>query len=165
MDKIYQSLQTRNILHFFVENCNIFPAHKVTNKNILEYTNIFQNMPKLLGETIENLLRQDLGIPTDEMRLNLAMVKLEITHHTGLEAYIAGYLTRLLSVITFSLTENYEESHELGKASWEEMKEYLPSTITTNMLAESYVWLIPVSVVSTQALESFVQGLLLLGDL
>ena len=122
MDEIYQSLNTGNIPHFFVENCNIFPVHKVTDKNILEYSTIFQNMPKLLRETVENLLRQDLGIPSGEMTLNLAMVKLERIHHTGLEAYIAGYLTRLLSVITFSLTENYEESHELGKASWEEMK-------------------------------------------
>ena len=106
MDEIYQSLNTSNIPHFFVENCNIFPVHKVTDKNILEYSTIFQNMPKLLGETIENLLHQDLGIPSGEMTLNLAMVKLERIHHTGLEAYIAGYLTRLLSVITFSLTEN-----------------------------------------------------------
>ena len=122
MDEIYQALNAANIPHFFVENCNIFPVHKVTDENVLEYTTVFQNMPQQLQETLESLLRQDLGIPSNEMGLNLAMVKLEDVHQTGLEAYIAGYLTRLLSVITFSMTENYAESRQLGEASWEEMK-------------------------------------------
>ena len=122
MSEIFQALSTANIPHFFVENCNIFPAHKVTDQNLLECMSVFQNLPKRLEETVEMLLRQDLSILHGEMFLHLAAIKLQEVHETGLDAYISGYLTRLLSVITFSITENYTVSSQLGEESVDEMK-------------------------------------------
>lgn len=52
----------------------------------------------------------------------MAAENLRELHEIGPGAYIAGYLTRLLSVITFSLTENYTKSRQLGEESFEEMK-------------------------------------------
>ena len=63
MNEIGQTLRTANIPHFFVEDCNIFPVHKVTEQNVLEYTTIFQNLPKRLEENVGMLLSQDLNIP------------------------------------------------------------------------------------------------------
>lgn len=122
MKDVYQALNDANIPHFFVEKCNIFPVHKVTDENVLEYVTIFQNMPYRLQMILENLLQKDLGIPTSEKWLNVAMVKLKSIRQTGLEVYIDGYLTRLLSVITFSVTENFAQSRQQGEASWEEME-------------------------------------------
>ena len=122
MSEIHQTLRTANIPHFFVENCNIFPAHKITEQNLLEYMIVFQNLPKRLNESVGMLLRQDLSIPHGEMCLDLAAIKLQEVHVTGLDAYISGYLTRLLSVITFSITENYAVSSQMGEESVKEMK-------------------------------------------
>ena len=122
MSEIRQTLRTSNIPHFFVENCNIFPVHKVTEQNVLEYTTIFQNLPQRLKENVGMLLSQDLNIPHSEMCLNLSAIKLQDVHKTRLDAYISGYLTRLLSVITFSITENYTVSCQMGEDSVKEMK-------------------------------------------
>ncbi|PFX13740.1 Protein MB21D2 [Stylophora pistillata] len=122
MEDVYQALNDANIPHFFVENCNIFPVHKITDENVLEYAKIFQNIPCRLQVILGNLLRQDLGVPSSERWLSLAMVKLKSSRQTRLEAYIDGYLTRLLSVITFSLTENFMQTRQQGEASWEEME-------------------------------------------
>ena len=122
MSEIRQTLRIANIPHFFLENCNIFPVHKVTEQNVLEYATIFQNLPKRLDENVGMLLSQDLNIPPNEMYLNLSAIKLQEVHKTRLDAYISGYLTRLLSVITFSITENYAVSSQMGKESVKEMK-------------------------------------------
>ena len=121
MNEIRQALHTAHIPHYFVENCNIFPVHKVTDQKVLEYMTVFQNLPSQLEEVVGWLLRQDLGISSGETWLNEAVVRLQDVHETVVDAYISGYLTRLLSVITFSLTENYTKSSELGKESLEEM--------------------------------------------
>ena len=122
MNEIGQILRTANIPHFFIENCNIFPVHKVREQNVLEYITIFQTLPKRLKENIGVLLSQDLDIPPSEMCLNLSAIKLQEVHKTRLDAYISGYLTRLLSVITFSISENYALSSQMGEESVKEIK-------------------------------------------
>lgn len=122
MEEIRLALHDGNIPHFFVEDCNIFPIHKASDQNVLDCINVFQNLPVKLEESVGMLLRQDLNSPAEEVWTNVALLKLRELHEIGPGAYIAGYLTRLLSVITFSLTENYVKSRELGEESFEEMK-------------------------------------------
>ena len=85
-------------------------------------TSVFTKLPKRLEEILGQLLRQDLGNSFSERWLVEAVGKLQQDHETDLNAYISGYLTRLLSVITFSLTENYSKSSQLGDESWKEIQ-------------------------------------------
>lgn len=122
MEEIRLALHDKNIPHFFVEDCNIFPIHKATDQNVLEYMTVFQNLPEKLRESVGMLLRQDLNSPLGKIWPDVALSNLQELHEIGPGAYIAGYLTRLLSVITFSLSENYAKSRQLGEESFEEMK-------------------------------------------
>lgn len=63
MEEIRLALCDGNIPHFFVDDCNIFPIHKATDQNILEYMNVFQHLPEKLEESVGTLLRQDLNSP------------------------------------------------------------------------------------------------------
>ena len=56
------------------------------------------------------------------MYLNLSAIKWQEVHKSRLDTYISGYLTRLLSVITFSITENDAVSSQMGEESVKEMK-------------------------------------------
>ncbi|XP_068676094.1 cyclic GMP-AMP synthase-like receptor 2 [Montipora foliosa] len=122
MEEIRRALRATNIPHFFVQNCNIFPVHKVSDQNMHNCMSVFTKLPKRLEKILGQLLRQDLGISFSERWLAEAVVKLQQDHETDLNAYISGYLTRLLSVVTFSLTENYSKSSQLGDESWKEIQ-------------------------------------------
>ena len=123
VEAVNKAIDNTYIPHFFIEKCNIFPKHKATDENVAQSKSIINDMGQLLPVIIENLLKRDLCVLRKgaETWCDSALVTLKAKRQIGLEAYIDGYLTRLLSVITFSLTENFMQSHQQGKASWEEM--------------------------------------------
>ncbi len=117
MVSIRSAVHAQNIPHFFVENCNIYPVHKHTSDNILRFNAVFDNLSRHMLEEVVALLQQDLQVQSRWQWLDNASLHLHHVHKTGPNNYISGYLTRLLSVITFSITENYRKSNQMGDES------------------------------------------------
>ncbi|CAC5359887.1 unnamed protein product [Mytilus coruscus] len=98
----------QSVRHFFVNGCNIFPSHKISDDNISFYNKNFERDTKMISQAVTDLLRSDLDISSDSGNmLNVARSKLRLlASQERIESYIGGYLTRLLSMTTFSLFEN-----------------------------------------------------------
>ena len=105
-DKINSAITNQTIKHFFVADCNIFPKHKVNEEKKVKFKNKMAILNEEISSNIEKLLRYDLKIKATDageiVRTGLKALEEELPN----DAYVAGYLTRLLSVITFSLCEN-----------------------------------------------------------
>ena len=105
-DKTNSAITNQTIKHFFVADCNIFPKHKIDEEKMVRFKNKMVTLTQDISSNIEKLLRYDLKIKATDageiLRTGLKALEEELPN----DAYVAGYLTRLLSVITFSLYEN-----------------------------------------------------------
>nr|XP_022338643.1 uncharacterized protein LOC111134116 [Crassostrea virginica] len=108
----------RCIKHIFIEECNIFPFHKKDwERKTVEITDVVHNQDKMIEE-LHFLVQRDLKITgnSDGKWISQAMGKIdELNTENRRIVYINGYLTRLLSLITYSLFEN-QESGKLDEA-------------------------------------------------
>lgn len=98
----------QSVRHFFVNGCNIFPSHKLLDDNISFYNKNFERDTEIISQAVTDLLRSDLDISSDSgSMLKDARSKLRLlASQEMMDSYIGGYLTRLLSMTTFSLLEN-----------------------------------------------------------
>ena len=167
-----ECVKRHELLHFFIDKCNIYPLHKHTTDKVSEYARIISDVHKNIYTTVRSLAKDDLGVSVSRPKsmsnnpcsisseekdrekntvacsnpemfdavdfkadvfvgktkvpdtdwIEIAKQNLSKVHSRGPDAYIAGYLTRLLSVITFSMLENFDKSEEQGKESVEEMR-------------------------------------------
>lgn len=107
--EIKSSIQKKNISHYFINACNVYPLHKTSGGKEKYYHDKFLNEMHIISKTILELLCSDLEIPNDcPTTLEFAVRNIDqLETSDKMERYIAGYLTRLLSMTTFSLHENY----------------------------------------------------------
>ncbi|CAG2253502.1 unnamed protein product [Mytilus edulis] len=98
----------QSVRHFFVNGCNIFPSHKFSEDNISFYNKNFERDTEIILQAVTDLLRSDLDISSDSgSMLKDARSQLRLlASQEIMDSYIGGYLTRLLSMTTFSLFEN-----------------------------------------------------------
>lgn len=98
----------RSIKHYFVKECDIFPHHKFTSEKCELYSELLKNKENNVVTAVIELLYADLNISFDQQNA-FSRVESELRTLASpdkMEIYIRGYLTRLLSLITFSLFEN-----------------------------------------------------------
>ncbi|XP_052097286.1 uncharacterized protein LOC127732245 [Mytilus californianus] len=107
--EIKSSIMKQNISHYFIKACNVFPLHKTSGGKEKYYHDKFLNEMHIISKTILELLCSDLEIPNDYSKtLEFAIRNInQLETSDKMERYIAGYLTRLLSMTTYSLHENY----------------------------------------------------------
>ena len=105
-EKINKAIEGQTVRHFFLKDCNIFPKHKFNDEKMAKYKEKAAILRLEISSNIQQLLQYDLkiqGTTTGEIvSSGLKVLQEEMNN----DAYLGGYLTRLLSVITFSLYEN-----------------------------------------------------------
>lgn len=117
---VYRACEEQKIEHVFIKGCNIFPYHHIDRATdndkctllVLKNITISSIAPELCI-----LLRQDLRLSEegDKNWLSKAEIILDRLHEGfGRAAYIDGYLTRLLSLVTNSLYENVQKREALA---------------------------------------------------
>lgn len=117
---VYKACEEYNIEHVFIKGCNIFPYHHIDRATdndkgtllVLKNITISNIAPELCI-----LLRQDLQLSEecDKKWLSKAEIILDRLHEGfGRAAYIDGYLTRLLSLVTNALYENVQKKEALA---------------------------------------------------
>lgn len=117
---VYKACKEQKIEHIFIKRCNIFPHHHIDRATdndkgtllVLQKLTISSISPELCI-----LLRQDLRFSgeVDKNWLSQAEIIVDRLHEgLGRAAYINGYLTRLLSLVTNSLNENMQRKETLA---------------------------------------------------
>ena len=105
--EIIKAVEEQNVRHFFLQECNIFPKHKLDGEKMANYRKKLASIHVEISNNITQLIKYDLKIPeTTAKEIISSGFKVLQEEVANNEAYLSGYLTRLLSVITFSLYEN-----------------------------------------------------------
>ena len=125
LQEIERSIKQRRISLFFIPGCNIFPSYKLTEQSEALYDDIFAHIESKVLDLLEKHLQSELKIMESKDWLESAKSTLdryegsnEGGRNVYLDEYVNGYLTRLLSVITFPLcrsdTHN-NKKHDIKK--------------------------------------------------
>ena len=108
--EVGRSIKQRSISLFFMPDSNIFPTRKLTEQSEVQYNDIFAHIGTKVSDLLEKHLQSELKITESKDWLESAKSTLEKKAEEGgnvfLDEYVNGYLTRLLSVITFPLCRN-----------------------------------------------------------
>lgn len=106
--EIIKVIEKETVRHFFLQNCNIFPKHKVNDEKMANYRIKMATLQDEISNNITELIKYDLKIQETKTTKEIISHGLKVlqTEITNSKAYLNGYLTRLLSVITFSIYEN-----------------------------------------------------------
>lgn len=106
--EMFSAVDRGYIPHLFINECNIFPLHKVTQMKKDKYKEIVQNgLLEVVLHAINKTLLHDLELDSavtdwfEEASLKLQ----ELSAQEVKESYVSGYLTRLLSVSWYCLQE------------------------------------------------------------
>ena len=104
MEEISYAVTNRSIQHFFIGDCNIFPKYKYKDESEAAYKKLFSSIESNILDLIEDHLQSELKISKKVEWFEDAKTALVQYESEGLlQKYVNGYLTRLLSVITFPL--------------------------------------------------------------
>ena len=107
MEEISYAVTHRSTQHFFINSCNIFPKYKHTDESEAAYKKIFSSTESNVLDLIESHLQSELKITNKSEWFEGTKTALAQYEGEGLlQKYVNGYLTRLLSVITFPLGRN-----------------------------------------------------------
>ena len=118
LQEIAQSIKERSIPHFFIPTRNIFPVYKLTGQSETLYSNVFEHIESNVLDLLEKHLQSELKIVETEDWLESAKLALvKYAEEPSLQEYVDGYLTRLLSVITFPLgrSDTKNKKHDVKK--------------------------------------------------
>lgn len=116
--KIKCSLESKYIKNIFMDNDNIFPVHKITKESITRHQELFEGIEDRVIQLLISHICEDLKLPEDSYhdddewyeKCNIRLREYKKTDFIG--EYIAGYLTRLLSVVTLPLHRDDIEQNE-----------------------------------------------------
>lgn len=114
-DNLINACKEERVEHMFVEDCNIFPFHKINRtEKVKQLIETLDRKDKTIEDELHILLRRDLLISDsdDETWIKMAVEQIQILQ-TGSKKciYINSYLTRLISLIIYSLYENKEQNN------------------------------------------------------
>ena len=111
---MHRAVKEKVIPHFYAENSNIFPVHKLLENGYEKqsaYDENFAGIDTKIEEAFADLLQADLKLSVDPCEDEAtAFESLSLLSSLDKkQEYIDAYLVRLLSVTTFSLYENQEQ--------------------------------------------------------
>ncbi|KAK3608638.1 hypothetical protein CHS0354_042639 [Potamilus streckersoni] len=111
---IVSLVEKQYIPHYFIDGCNIFPFHKCTREKIEKYkSKVNGGLLDMVRSEIKTIVAHDLSIPHNNWETWLTLAEKKLLNIKGedfSEDWIAGYLTRLLSVIVYCLQKSHRQN-------------------------------------------------------